>query len=185
MNVSPGQQSRRKLRDDFVMTAAQRREPDTEVPSTDQVDAVSRASRALVGIAAASIASVDDDVTLPQWRVLVMVDTRGSLNLSAVAAGLDVNPSNASRICDRLIKAGWLDRQESPTDRRNITLSLTAAGRRLVTKVVRHRRRAITKALRGMAPGDRELLATAFDQFATAAGEPAYDAVSLIWPGGW
>ena len=132
MNVAPGQQSRRKLRDDFVMTAAQRREADTEAPSTDQVDAVSRASRALVGIAAASIASVDDDVTVPQWRVLVMVDTRGPLNLAAVAAGLDVNPSNASRICDRLIKAGWLDRQESPTDRRNITLSShrrrTAAG---------------------------------------------------------
>jgi DNA-binding MarR family transcriptional regulator len=167
------------------MTAAQRREADTEAPSTDQVDAVSRASRALVGIAAASIASVDDDVTVPQWRVLVMVDTRGPLNLAAVAAGLDVNPSNASRICDRLIKAGWLDRQESPTDRRNITLSLTAAGRRLVAQVVRHRRRAITKALRGIAPGDRELLATAFDRFASAAGEPAYDAVSLVWPGGW
>ena len=185
MNTSPGQQSRRALRDDFVMTAAQRRGADTEGPSADQIDAVSRASRALVGIAAASIASVDDNVTVPQWRVLVMVDTRGPLNLAAVAAGLDVNPSNASRICDRLTKAGWLDRQESPTDRRNITLSLTADGRRLVTKVVRHRRRAITKVLRGMAPSDRELLATAFDQFATAAGEPAYDAVSLIWPGRW
>jgi DNA-binding MarR family transcriptional regulator len=167
------------------MTAAQRRGAGTEGPSADQIDAVSRASRALVGIAAASIASLDDSVTLPQWRVLVMVDTRGPLNLAAVAAGLDVNPSNASRICDRLIKAGWLDRRESPTDRRNITLSLTADGRRLVAKVVRHRRRAITKVLRGMAAKDREILTTAFDQFAAAAGEPADDAVSLIWPGGW
>jgi DNA-binding MarR family transcriptional regulator len=185
MKTSPGQQSQRVLRDDFAMTAAQRRGADTEGPSADQIDAVSRASRALVGIAAASIASVDENVTVPQWRVLVMVDTRGPLNLAAVAAGLDVNPSNASRICDRLIKAGWLDRQESPTDQRNITLSLTADGRRLVTKVVRHRRKAITKVLRGITPGDRELLATAFDRFAAAAGEPAHDAVSLIWPGGW
>ena len=167
------------------MSTAQRRRADAEAPSTDQVDAVLRASRALVGIAAASIAAVDDNVTVPQWRVLVMVDTRGPLNLAAVAAGLDVNPSNASRICDRLIKAGLLDRQESRTDRRNITLSLTAAGRRLVTKVVRHRRRASTQVLRRMAPHDRELLATAFDRFADAAGEPNYDAVALIWPGGW
>ena len=42
-------------------------------------------------------------------------------------------------------------------------VSLTAAGRRLVTKVVRHRRSAITAVLRGMRPDDRELLATAFD----------------------
>ena len=167
------------------MSTMQRRPADTEGPSADQIDAVLRASRALVGIAAESIAAVDDNVTVPQWRVLVMVDTRGPLNLAAVAAGLDVNPSNASRICDRLIKAGLLDRRESPIDRRNITLTLTAAGRRLVTKVVRHRRRAITRALRDMTPGDRDLLAAAFDRFAAAAGEPAYDAVSLIWPGGW
>jgi len=167
------------------MSTMQRRPARTEGPSADQIDAVLRASRALVGIAAASIAAVDDNVTVPQWRVLVMVDTRGPLNLAAMAAGLDVNPSNASRICDRLIKAGWLDRRESPTDRRNITLSLTAAGRRLVTNVVRHRRRAITQVLRDMAPNDREPLATAFDQFAAAAGEPACDAVTLIWPGGW
>lgn len=185
MNTAPSPQLRRTLSDDAVMTTAQRRSAGTEGLPADQIEAVSRASRALVGIAASSIASVVDDVTVPQWRVLVMVDTRGPLNLAAVAAGLDVNPSNASRICDRLIKAGWLDRRESPTDRRNITLSLTADGRRLVTKVVRHRRRAITKALRGMAPRDRELVATAFDQFATAAGEPAEDAVSLIWPGSW
>jgi DNA-binding MarR family transcriptional regulator len=167
------------------MTAVQRRNADTEGPSADQIDAALRASRALVGIAAASLASIDDSVTVPQWRVLVMVDTKGPLNLAAVAAGLDVNPSNASRICDRLIRGGWLDRKESSTDRRNITLSLTPEGRRLVTKVVRHRRRAITKVLRGMPPKEREVLATAFDQFAAEAGEPARDAVSLIWPGGW
>jgi DNA-binding MarR family transcriptional regulator len=120
---------RRGLRDDFAMTTAQRRRADTEEPSPDQVDAVSRASRTLVGIAAESIAAVDDNVTVPQWRVLAVVDTTGPLNLAAVAAGLDVNPSNASRICDRLIRAGLLDRRESKYDRRNITLSLTAAGR--------------------------------------------------------
>lgn len=154
-------------------------------PTAEQIDAVLRASRALVGMAAASIAEVDVSVTMPQLRVLVMVDTKGPLNLAAVAAGLGVNPSNASRICDRLIRAGLLDRQESPEDRRNITLSLTDAGRRLVNKVIRRRRRAIVRVLRDMESDDRELLATALDRFATAAGEPLDDdAVRLIWPGG-
>ncbi len=154
-----------------------------EGPSGDQIDAVMRASRALVGIAAAAVAEVDDSVTVPQLRVLVMVDTRGPLNLAGVAAGLGVNPSNASRICERLIRAGLLDRQESPDDRRNITLRLTAAGRRLVNKVTRHRRTAITRVLRGMDPEDRELLKTALDRFATVAGEPTTDDATMIWPG--
>jgi DNA-binding MarR family transcriptional regulator len=154
-----------------------------EGPTADQIDAVMRASRALVGIAAAAIAEVDDSVTVPQLRVLVMVDTRGPLNLAGVAAGLGVNPSNASRICERLIRAGLLDRQESVDDRRNITLSLTDAGRRLVNKVIRHRRTAITRVLRGMDPDDRELLKTALDRFATTAGEPTTDEATMIWPG--
>ncbi|SOJ52971.1 putative HTH-type transcriptional regulator [Mycobacterium simulans] len=154
-------------------------------PSGEQIDAVLRASRAMVGIAAASIAQVDDSVTVPQLRVLVMVYTRGPLNLAAVAAGLGVNPSNASRICERLIRAGLLDRQASPNDRRNIVLSLTDAGRGLINKVTRHRRTAIAGLLRSMDPSDRELLTTALDRFANAAGEPVPDdVVTTIWPGG-
>ena len=167
------------------MSAARRPQVENNAPSAGQIDAVLRASRALVGMAAAAMAALDDSVTVPQLRVLVMVDTRGALNLGAVAAGLGVNPSNASRTCDRLTKAGLLDRQESPEDRRNVTLTLTAAGRRLVSKVTRYRRAAIARVLREMAPDDRERLAIAFDRFATAAGEPTtYDAVTLIWPGG-
>src|SRR4051812_32468550 len=143
-----------------------------------------RASRAMVGIAAESVAAVDDSVTVPQLRVLVMVDTRGPLNLAAVAAALRGNPSHASRICERLIKAGLLDRQEAPNDSRNIVLSRTGPGRRLVNKVIKHRRTAITRVLRDMEFEDRELLKSALDQFATAAGEPSSnDVAAMIWPG--
>ena len=62
-------------------------------------------------------------------------------------------------------------------------MRLTAAGRLLVNKVTRHRRTAITRVLRGMNPEDRELLKTALDRFATAAGEPTPDDATMIWPG--
>ena len=151
-------------------------------PSAGQIDAVLGASRALVGIAAASIAEVDDVVSVPQFRVLVMLHSRGPLNLAAVAAGLDVNPSNASRTCDRLSKAGLLDRRESPEDRRNVTLTLTDAGRRLVDKVTRHRRVAIERVLRNISAAERDRLAKALSAFATAAGEPSdEDVLTLGW----
>jgi DNA-binding MarR family transcriptional regulator len=159
------------------------RDPEADISSSEQIDAVLRASRALVGIAAASISDVEDQITVPQLRVLVMVDTRGPLNLAAVAAGLQVNPSNASRTCDRLIKAGFLDRRDLPEDRRNITLSLTDAGRKLVDRVTKHRRAAIARVLRDMSPDDRDQLATALERFADAAGEPTHEeAIRLLWP---
>jgi DNA-binding MarR family transcriptional regulator len=165
-----------------VMSSPRRSRPDSDRPSASQLDAVLRASRALVAIAAESIAEVDDVVTVPQFRVLVMLYTRGPLNLAAVAAGLDVNPSNASRTCDRLMKAGLLDRRESPEDRRNVTLTLTDGGRQLVEKVTRHRRVAIEGVLRKMSASERDRLAKAFGTFAAAAGEPSEDNVlTLVW----
>jgi DNA-binding MarR family transcriptional regulator len=151
-------------------------------PSAGQINAVLRASRALVGIAAASIADVEDVVTVPQFRVLVMLYTRGPMNMAAVATALDVNPSNASRTCDRLMKSGLLDRRESADDRRNVTLTVTVEGRRLVDTVTRHRRVAIERVLRKMPAAERGRLVKALSAFATAAGEPPNDDVlTLVW----
>ena len=155
-----------------------------DAPAPEQVDAVLVASRALVGIAAASMAGVDDVVTVPQFRVLVMVYTRGPMNLASVAAGLDVNPSNASRTCDRLIREGLLDRRPSEVDRRNIVLTLTLPGRRLVENVTRRRRTAIQRILRRMPATERDALAGALAAFAEAAGETDDEAsiLTLLWP---
>ncbi len=149
-----------------------------------QADEVLRASRAIIGIVAASLAGVEEVVTVPQLRVLVMVHTLGPLNLAAVAAGLAVNPSNASRTCDRLINAGLLDRRESAVDRRNITLTLTPAGQRLVDKVTKRRREEIERVLRTMTPGERSAVGAAMAGFASAAGEPEDEAgvLALMWP---
>ena len=148
-----------------------------------QLDAVMWASRALVGIAAASVAEVEDTVTMPQLRILVLVGTHGPLNLAAVADALEVNPSNASRAVDRLMKAGMLDRRDSPVDRRNVHLTLTEAGAALVETVSSHRRRAIAAVLERMEPDDRDALAAALRRFAAAAGEPVEgDALTLLWP---
>lgn len=144
----------------------------SEGVSSDQVEAVMRASRALVGISAASIAEVDDVVTMPQWRVMMMIATRGPINLAAVAAGLDVSPSNASRICDRLLRIDMVDRREDPADRRNVVLSLTTQGQALIDRVIRHRRTRIRAVLRQMSPRQRLKLTGALDDFAAAAGEP-------------
>lgn len=150
---------------------------------TDEVEAVLWASRALVGIAATSVAEVEDVVTVPHLRILVMVDTWGPLNLGAVAKALGINPSNASRAVDRLIKAGLLDRRDAPQDRRNLNLTLTTDGQELVNRVSTHRRESISVVLERMTPEDRSALASALRRFAAAAGEPSDgDVLTLLWP---
>ena len=163
---------------------------DEEVPagggtaelSAPDVEAVVLATRLLVAISAQSVAAVDDVVTLPQLRVLVMVSSRGPLNLGAVAAGLGVHPSNATRAVDRLVGAGLLSRSDDPTDRRNLVLELTAAGQALVDKVMNERRAAIAEILGRMPASRRRALVPVLRSFAVAAGEvPAEAAWSLGW----
>ena len=106
------------------------------------------ASRVLIGVAARSLAAVEDTVTLTQVRALVIIASRGPLHLAALAEDMGVHPSNATRACDRLVAAGLLDRRDNPADRRHLLLTLTDAGRELVDGVMDRRRAAIGQILR-------------------------------------
>jgi DNA-binding MarR family transcriptional regulator len=148
----------------------------------EDVEATMLAARALVGISAQSLAEVDDVVTPPQLRVLVMIASRGPLNLGAVARGLGVHPSNATRACDRLVAAGLLDRRDDPADRRNLYLQLTDEGRGLVDDVMDRRRHAIAAVLERMPALQRTALVPVLATFAEAAGEMADE---HMWSLGW
>lgn len=150
----------------------------------DQVHAVMVAAQALVGVAAQGVAEVEDRVTLPQLRVLMLVATRGGLNLGALAAAMGVHPSNATRACDRLVEADLLYRTESSLDRRNLMLELTDKGRELIGELIEHRRVAVGTVLERMPETRRRTLASAMLSFARAADEThAESAWKLGWPG--
>ncbi len=148
----------------------------------DDVEAVMAAARVLVAVSARSVAAVEDVVTLPQLRVLVLVASRTAPNLGAVANGLGVHPSNATRAVDRLVSAGLLDRSDDRTDRRNLVLTLTAKGQGLVDHVMDQRRAAIAAILDRMPPARRRSLVPVMRAFAEAGGETADGAA---WSLGW
>lgn len=130
-----------------------------------------RAASVLLAVAAQSVAEVEDVVTSPQLRVLVLIATHGPQHLGAVAADLRVHPSNATRICDRLVNAGLIEREDDPQDRRFLKLVLSARGRQLVVQVMDHRRTAIAAVIGRLPSRTRASLAAALDEFARAAGE--------------
>lgn len=157
-------------------------EADPELTAAQQVDAIMLALQALVGIAAESATAVEDRVTLPQLRVLVLIASRGTLNLNALAAAMNVHPSNASRACDRLVAAGLLRRTESPLDRRNLALELTEQGLELIDALVEHRRQAISAVLERVPQSRRRALVNAMRAFGEAAGESS---AANAWRFGW
>jgi DNA-binding MarR family transcriptional regulator len=163
------------------------------VPSQDpatvneMVTSVLTASRVLVAISARSLAAVEDTLTVPQFRMLVVLDTNGATSLSRLAEQLAVNPSTAMRMVDRLSAAGMVERTPDPEDRRVVRLVATAAGRRVVHAVTERRQAEITKIVAAMPHEDRSAMVRALQVFADAAGEAQVDPAaysSLGLPGG-
>jgi len=160
-------------------------EQSSPAPAADDelVDTVLAASRALVAVAARSLAAAGDEVTLPQYRALVVLAARGPQGTAELAAALAVNPSTATRMCDRLVRKGLIRRHRQAGDRRSVRITLTAAGRGLVAEVTRRRRAELTRLLAALPPGQHEPVIAAFRAFAAAAGELPQPGTALGWAG--
>jgi DNA-binding MarR family transcriptional regulator len=153
-------------------------------PAVDPVvDAVIAASRALVAVAARSVAASGEEVTLPQYRALVILASRGPQRVADLAAALDVNPSTATRMCDRLVRKRLVRRHRSASDRRSVQVVLSESGRRLIDEVSRYRRRDVSRIVRRMPQASRTQVVEALRAFAAAAGESPEQSWSLGWPG--
>src|SRR4051794_32060140 len=154
-----------------MATAAAARAPAPHTALDDVVESVLGASRALVGVAARSIAAVDRDVTLPQFRTLVALAEHGPQNVGRLAEEVDVHASTATRMCDRLVRRGLIERTASPDSRREVIVRLPPAGRRLVGKVMTARRRAIRDIVARVPEPLRASMVGALQAFADAAGD--------------
>ncbi len=135
------------------------------------VDAVLRASRALVSITARSLSAVNEDVTLPQFRTLVVLATAGPQTVSALADRLAVHASTMTRMCNRLVTRGLVVRAPSAVDRREVVIALTTMGTSVVENVMTARRREVDGIVRRMGDDDRHAVVAALNKFVHAAGE--------------
>jgi len=145
------------------------------------VESTMVASRALVAVAARSLAAVEGDVTLPQYRALVLLSARGGLNVGALADALGIHPSSATRLCDRLLAKGLIARSNPQSNRREVNVTLSAAGRALVRQVTARRSREIRHIVTRLDASAQAKLIDALSSFAAAAGEVPDDAWKLGW----
>jgi DNA-binding MarR family transcriptional regulator len=137
------------------------------------VAALLTASRLLVAIAAKSLRAVEETLTLPQYRLLVVLDSRGPSSLAGLAEALEVNPSTALRMIDRLSAAGMVEKVANLVRRREVLLRLTGLGWQTVRQVTEARRAELSRIVAAMPAEQRTQLVAALAAFTGAGGEPA------------
>jgi DNA-binding MarR family transcriptional regulator len=142
------------------------------------VDAVLTASRTLVAVSTRSLGAAAEHTTIAQYRMLVVLASRGPQRMVDLAAALDVAPSTVGRMTDRLVRKQLARRHRARTDRRAVVVSLTAAGRQVVDEATARRRVLIEDILAKLPAQQQQAIASAFEAFAAAAGEiPEH-----LWP---
>lgn len=135
------------------------------------VDAVLTASRTLVAVAERSLGAAAEETTLAQYRALVVLASRGPQRMVDLAGALGVTPSTAGRMGDRLLRKGLIRRHRARADRREVQVSITAAGRTVVDEATAQRRALLAEILARLTPAQQSAVVEALQAFAAAAGE--------------
>jgi DNA-binding MarR family transcriptional regulator len=150
-------------------------EPQTDEASTvlagqaEIVDAVLAANRVFVAVASNALASSTADVTLPQFRALVLLDANGTMSVAQLAEAMGVVPSTATRMCDRLVAKKLIRREVDRSNRRQMLLSLHAKGEELLAESTRRRKQEISRLLRAIPAAEQHRLAESLRVLVAAA----------------
>ena len=149
---------------------------------TDVAAAVESTVESLLAVLDAARMAQTPAVPPTQLRVLSIIEGSRHTNMSRLAEALDVVPSSASRLCDRLEATGLLRRVPDPRDRREVRLLLTSAATKLLEELRERRRAALAGVLERMSPANRQDLVRAMAAFeaATAVAESEADSDTAL-----
>jgi DNA-binding MarR family transcriptional regulator len=78
---------------------------------------------------------MDLDLTMPQFKLLLLVASRNGARVGDLAQRLGVTPPSVTTLLDRLEDQSLVRREDDPIDRRLVIARLTAHGRRLLQRL--------------------------------------------------
>jgi DNA-binding MarR family transcriptional regulator len=138
-------------------------------PDPMQAAAIDDAAQALLLAFEMAREQVTPRLSGSQLNALLVVERAEGINLGGLAAELSMLLSSASRLCDRLVASGMVERVPGRADRREIALYLTASSRALLSELRRVRRAAVSDVLGRMSVPGRAALLRGLTEFAAAA----------------
>jgi DNA-binding MarR family transcriptional regulator len=127
------------------------------------------AGRDLIGIALRSLDEFAPSISLPKFRMLLVLGELGRVPSGRLAAALGVSASSVTRMADRLVDEGLVSRAAGEHSRSVVALELTDSGRATVDRVVSWRHDELRRLLGELEPSALAAATDALEHFATAA----------------
>jgi DNA-binding MarR family transcriptional regulator len=140
-------------------------------PDSMHAAAIDDAAQVMLVAFDAAREQVTPRLSWPQLNALLVVERSEGINLGGLAAELTMLLSSASRLCDRLVASGLVERVPGRADRREIALYLTSSSRAVLAELRAIRRAALGGVLEKMSPSGRAALLRGLTEFAAAAAD--------------
>jgi DNA-binding MarR family transcriptional regulator len=136
-------------------------------------DVLLELARAVVGISTRAADQLGP-LSVVQLRALTVLRGLGVGNLGQLADGMGVTVSTTSRLVDRLVTAGLVDRRPSPRSRRELALAVTGQGAAILDRYDDLRLVGLRALLDGVRPDRRGPVLASLAEF-TATGARSAD----------
>jgi DNA-binding MarR family transcriptional regulator len=136
------------------------------MPHSAEDETLLALARAVMGLSTRAADQLGS-VSVVQLRALTVLRDLGTANLGRLAEEMGVALSTASRLVDRLVRAGLVDRRPSPRTRREIEIAVSTAGLATLDRYDDLRLSVLRACLAEV--GDPAPALVAFDQFTSAA----------------
>lgn len=103
----------------------------------------------------------DTSLSLTQLATLATLERHGAMSVGELAAHERVQPPSMTRVVACLEQLGLVTRDPHPSDRRQVVLAASAAGRALLVEDRRRRDVWLAQRLKELSPHEREVLRAA------------------------
>ena len=103
------------------------------------------------------------NISIPQFRTLRFIQRHLDSSLSDIADHLGLTLPSASKLVDGLVKQKLVNRQESATDRRRLTLGLTQSGESIVNIARANAQASLAKKLSALSDDELDTVMRAME----------------------
>jgi len=117
----------------------------------------------------------DLDISMQQLRAIYLLRDEEIATVGRLAELFGIGLPGASILADRLVRAGYVERNEDPADRRRVQLTLTRAGVQLVTELQEGSHLLLRRWMSRLSPEDFAALSRGWRALAESAsrhGQP-------------
>jgi len=96
------------------------------------------------------------EVSLPQFWAMSWLNDHTGATMHDLARAMNLKPSTATMLVDRLVELKMIDRDRDGVDRRRVLVRLTARGRKILDEVHSQKRMALQETFRHLNPTERQ-----------------------------